>query len=49
MLALKDVQRQVGHNGQTIDQVGPRQQQRHLKEMRYPQLFSLQVKTMDSF
>ena len=49
MLALKDVERQAGHNSQTIDQVGPQQQQCHLKEMRYPQLFPLQVKTIDSF
>ena len=35
MMELKESQNQSGHKGKTIDQVGRRQQQRHLKDIRY--------------
>ena len=35
MRELRSVQRQEGHKGKTIEEVGQRQQQRRLKEMRY--------------
>ena len=35
MLELRGVQRQEGHKGKTFVEVGRRQQQRFLKEMRY--------------
>lgn len=35
MMQLKESQKQGGHKGKTIDQVNHRQQQRHLKDIRY--------------
>ena len=35
MVELRNIQRQEGHQGKTIEEVGLRQQQRHLREIRY--------------
>ena len=35
MMELRSIQRQDGHQGKTTEEVGLRQQQRHLREIRY--------------